>query len=103
MWVAVDRGLRLADKRSLPLPQRNVWLETRDKIYGSFSRGRLSYLCDADLGDLTERVMEKAWNKKEKFFAQSFEVRLPFSVLPASSDSDEVNQQDINIVDSAVL
>jgi hypothetical protein len=63
----------------------------------------LSYLCDADLGDLTERVMEKAWNKKEKFFAQSFEVRLPFSILPASSDPDEGNQQDIDIVDSAVL
>ncbi|GAA5870661.1 hypothetical protein JCM1840_006769 [Sporobolomyces johnsonii] len=32
-WVAVDRGLRLADKRSLPYPRRNKWLETRDAIY----------------------------------------------------------------------
>jgi GH15 family glucan-1,4-alpha-glucosidase len=33
LWVAFDRGLRLADKRSLPLPQRAKWLETRDRIY----------------------------------------------------------------------
>ncbi|GAA5913488.1 hypothetical protein JCM5296_001741 [Sporobolomyces johnsonii] len=31
-WVAVDRGLRLADKRLLPCPHRNKWLETRDAI-----------------------------------------------------------------------
>ena len=53
LWVAIDRGLRLADKRSLPLPQRSKWLETRDKIY--------------------EEIMEKGWNKKEKFFAQAYE------------------------------
>lgn len=56
LWVAVDRGLRLADKRSLPLKQRAKvllpldatatdgeadsvsllqWLETRDQIYGA--------------------------------------------------------------------
>lgn len=32
-WVAIDRGLRLADKRSLPAPNRNHWIEVRDKIY----------------------------------------------------------------------
>ncbi|KAL7410623.1 glycoside hydrolase family 15 protein [Mrakia frigida] len=53
LWVAIDRGLRLADKRSLPLPQRAKWLETRDTIY--------------------EEVMTKGWNKKEKFFAQAYE------------------------------
>jgi GH15 family glucan-1,4-alpha-glucosidase len=31
-WVAVDRGLRLADKRSFPAP-RSRWLTTRDEIY----------------------------------------------------------------------
>ncbi|HEY0794108.1 MAG TPA: glycoside hydrolase family 15 protein [Chthoniobacterales bacterium] len=31
-WVAVDRGLRLADKRSFPAP-RSRWLSTRDEIY----------------------------------------------------------------------
>lgn len=49
-WVAIDRGLRLADKRSLPAPNRNHWIEVRDKIY--------------------EEVQEKGWNKKSKFFAQ---------------------------------
>jgi GH15 family glucan-1,4-alpha-glucosidase len=31
-WVALDRGLRLADKRSLPAP-RARWLAVRDEIY----------------------------------------------------------------------
>jgi hypothetical protein len=29
----MDRGLRLADKRSLPCPNRDVWLKARDKLY----------------------------------------------------------------------
>jgi len=53
IWVSIDRGLRLADKRSLPLPQRAKWLETRDKLY--------------------EEIMEKGWNEKEGFFAQAYE------------------------------
>ncbi|GAA5870821.1 hypothetical protein JCM1840_006813 [Sporobolomyces johnsonii] len=52
-WVAVDRGLRLADKRSLPCPHRNKWLETRDAIY--------------------EEIQEKGYNKEKGFFAQSYE------------------------------
>ncbi|CDZ97235.1 glycoside hydrolase family 15 protein [Phaffia rhodozyma] len=55
LWVAVDRGLRLADKRSLPLRQRDKWLATRDAIY--------------------EEVMVKGWNDEEKFFAQSYEAK----------------------------
>ena len=31
-WVAVDRGLRLAEKRSFPA-NREKWLEVRDRIY----------------------------------------------------------------------
>jgi GH15 family glucan-1,4-alpha-glucosidase len=31
-WVAIDRGLRLADKRSFPAP-RQKWLQIRDAIY----------------------------------------------------------------------
>ncbi|PPQ68532.1 hypothetical protein CVT25_005454 [Psilocybe cyanescens] len=53
LWVAIDRGLRLADKRSLPCPNRNKWLEARDTLY--------------------EEIMEKAWNKEEKYFGQSYE------------------------------
>lgn len=51
MWVAIDRGLRLADKRSLPCPRRAQWLEARDNLY--------------------EQIMQKAWNPEKKFFAQS--------------------------------
>jgi GH15 family glucan-1,4-alpha-glucosidase len=32
-WVAVDRAIRLANKRSLPIP--GDWVEIRDKIYNS--------------------------------------------------------------------
>jgi hypothetical protein len=46
-------GLRLADKRSLPCPRRNVWLETRDELY--------------------EQIMQKAWNPEKRFFAQSYD------------------------------
>ncbi|KZV94567.1 glycoside hydrolase family 15 protein [Exidia glandulosa HHB12029] len=53
MWVAIDRGLRLADKRSLPCPRRMEWLAARDKLY--------------------EDIMTNAWNAKEGFFAQSYE------------------------------
>jgi GH15 family glucan-1,4-alpha-glucosidase len=33
MWVALDRGLRLAEKRDLPCPNRYKWLEARDALY----------------------------------------------------------------------
>lgn len=33
LWVAFDRGLRLADKRCLPCPNRAKWLQARDEIY----------------------------------------------------------------------
>ncbi|MGB3545203.1 glycoside hydrolase family 15 protein [Rubrivirga sp.] len=50
-WVALDRGLRLADKRSLPAPRRR-WLKTRDRIYRA--------------------IMEKGWNEERGAFVQSF-------------------------------
>ncbi|KAI0042680.1 glycoside hydrolase family 15 protein [Auriscalpium vulgare] len=53
LWVAIDRGLRLADKRSLPAPNRMKWLEARDDIY--------------------EQVMHKAWNAEKQFFGQSYD------------------------------
>jgi GH15 family glucan-1,4-alpha-glucosidase len=53
MWVALDRGLRLADKRSFPCPKRAEWLATRDLIY--------------------EEVMEKGWNEEKGHFGQSYE------------------------------
>ncbi|KAK0222284.1 glycoside hydrolase family 15 protein [Armillaria fumosa] len=53
LWVAIDRGLRLADKRSLPCPQRYKWLEARDFLY--------------------EEIMQKAWNPEKQHFGQSYE------------------------------
>ena len=48
-WVAVDRAIRLATKRSFPAPL-DRWLEVRDQIYWD--------------------VMKNFWNPKGKFFSQ---------------------------------
>jgi len=53
LWVAIDRGLRLADKRSLPCPNRLRWLAARDDLY--------------------EEIMQKAWNSQTRAFGQSYE------------------------------
>ncbi|MCU1271931.1 MAG: glycoside hydrolase, family 15 [Acidobacteriaceae bacterium] len=50
-WVALDRGIRLADKRALP-GDRTKWLRERDRIY--------------------EEVMSKGWNEKRKSFTQFY-------------------------------
>ncbi len=50
-WVAFDRGLRLADKRSLPA-DRARYLKIRDEIY--------------------ESIMRDGWSEKLGAFAQSF-------------------------------
>ncbi|KAJ1660790.1 hypothetical protein IWQ61_000325 [Dispira simplex] len=52
-WVAIDRGLRLSEKRCFPLPQRDRWLRTRDIIY--------------------EEIMVKGWNAELGIFSQSYE------------------------------
>jgi len=50
-WVAVDRGLHLADKRSFPA-DRDWWLKTRDQIY--------------------DEVMAKGWNPEQQAFVQHY-------------------------------
>jgi GH15 family glucan-1,4-alpha-glucosidase len=55
MWVAIDRGLRLSEKRMLPCPKRWEWLKTRDEIY--------------------EDIMERGYNKELGCFVQSYENR----------------------------
>ncbi|KAI8142928.1 glycoside hydrolase family 15 protein [Fennellomyces sp. T-0311] len=52
-WVAVDRALRLADKRMFPCPDRPKWMATRDAIY--------------------EEIQTKCWNPKLKMYTQSIE------------------------------
>jgi len=51
-WVAVDRALRLATKRSLPADWRR-WIRVRDQIY--------------------ESVMTRGWSKKRNAFIQSYD------------------------------
>ncbi|KAF2770382.1 Six-hairpin glycosidase [Teratosphaeria nubilosa] len=53
LWVAVDRALRLAEKRCFPCPNREHWLRTRDSIM--------------------EEVMDKGYNKQMRCFIQSYE------------------------------
>jgi GH15 family glucan-1,4-alpha-glucosidase len=50
-WVALDRALRLAGKRSLPI-DRVAWERTRDDIY--------------------EAIMSRGWNGKRASFVQDF-------------------------------
>ncbi|NIR49038.1 glycoside hydrolase family 15 protein [candidate division KSB1 bacterium] len=50
-WVAVDRALRLAEKRSFPA-DHDRWLKARDTIY--------------------EEIMSKGWNSKLKTFVQAY-------------------------------
>jgi len=50
-WVAVDRALRLADKRSFPA-DRVRWLKVRDEIY--------------------EEIMDKGWSPERKAFVQAY-------------------------------
>lgn len=54
MWVAIDRALRLADKRSFPCPNRQEWYKVRDAI--------------------CEEVMDKGYNKDLECFIQSYEA-----------------------------
>ena len=51
-WVAMDRGLRLAQKRSFPA-DRTRWLQVRDHIY--------------------EEVMAKGWSEQRHAFKQHYD------------------------------
>jgi GH15 family glucan-1,4-alpha-glucosidase len=50
-WVALDRGIRLADKRAFPA-DRSKWIRERDLIY--------------------EEVMTRGWNEKRRAFTQYY-------------------------------
>src|SRR5262249_32340377 len=50
-WVALDRAIRLADKRSFPAP-RDRWLKIRDEIY--------------------EDIVSKGWNERRQAFVQHY-------------------------------
>ena len=73
-WVAINRGLRLADKRSFPA-ERQSWMETRDAIY--------------------EETMEHGWNPEVNSFVQSYasesldasNLVMPLAFLMSPTDS----------------
>jgi GH15 family glucan-1,4-alpha-glucosidase len=50
-WVAIDRGLRLADKRSFPA-DRAAWSAARDRVY--------------------EQLMAKGWSAERNAFVQAY-------------------------------
>jgi GH15 family glucan-1,4-alpha-glucosidase len=50
-WVAIDRGLRLADKRSFPA-DRERWMAARDELY--------------------EEIMREGWSDERQAFVQSY-------------------------------
>jgi GH15 family glucan-1,4-alpha-glucosidase len=50
-WVALDRGIRLAEKRAFPA-DRATWIRERDRIY--------------------EEVMTRGWNEKCRAFTQFY-------------------------------
>ncbi len=51
-WVALDRGIRLSNKRSYPA-DRERWIAVRDEIY--------------------LEIMERGWSKERRAFVQSYE------------------------------
>ncbi|PWY69627.1 glycosyl hydrolase [Aspergillus sclerotioniger CBS 115572] len=54
LWVALDRGVRLAEKRSnLPCPERARWVQERDALY--------------------DEIMTKGYNAEKGFFCMSYE------------------------------
>ncbi len=50
-WLAIDRGLRIADRRSFPC-DRLRWTQVRDTIY--------------------EEISTRGWNKQRKAFVQAY-------------------------------
>ncbi|KAL5339409.1 Six-hairpin glycosidase-like protein [Aspergillus crustosus] len=54
LWVALDRGIRLCEKRSsLPCPDRFEWIQNRDELY--------------------DEIMDKGYNRDRGHFCQSYE------------------------------
>ena len=59
-WVAFDRAIRLADKRSFPA-EREKWLKVRDEIY--------------------EEIMAKGWNEELRQVHFGYRIRNGLQVL----------------------
>jgi GH15 family glucan-1,4-alpha-glucosidase len=80
-WVALDRGLRLADKRSFPA-DREKWLKIRDQIY--------------------EEIMARGWSPTRQAFVQHYgsealdasNLMMPLVFFLAPSDPKMLNTLD---------
>ena len=87
-WVALDRGLRLADKRSFPA-DRAKWYRVRDQIY--------------------REVMDKGYDKDQKAFVQRYggkeldasNLLMPLVFFMAPSDPRMLNTLDAMCRDPA--
>ena len=79
-WVAIDRGLRLANKRSFPA-DRDRWLKVRDQIY--------------------EEVMSRGWKDSRQAFVQHYRsnsldaANLMMSLVLFLSPSDPRNLRNL--------
>jgi GH15 family glucan-1,4-alpha-glucosidase len=58
-WVAVDRGIRLAEKRSFPAPITR-WRETRDEIYRDIWENFWDPDIEAFVGDRESKLLDAA-------------------------------------------
>jgi hypothetical protein len=73
LWVAFDRGLRLADKRNLPCPNRFRWLQARDNLYEEIMhKGMWTFPWEPGQ---TIADFEAGYNEKLQCFVQSYENR----------------------------
>lgn len=89
LWVAFDRGLRLADKRNLPCPDRNKWLAARDKLYEEVMQKGMNFVWPMS-SKVVLRLYKLAdtsvgYNTEMKCFVQSYEnhTKLDSSILIA--------------------
>ncbi|KAI8391351.1 glycoside hydrolase family 15 protein [Radiomyces spectabilis] len=86
-WVAIDRGLRLSEKRVFPCPDRELWAATRDEIY--------------------ELVQTKCYNKELNIFTQSIEQQEALDasclIMPLVFFTSPVDPRMLNTVQRILL
>ena len=83
-WVAVDRALRLADKRSFPA-DRERWSKVRDEIY--------------------EEIMKRGWSETRKAFVQHYgsdaldaaNLMMPLTFFVSPTDPRMLNTLDATL------
>ena len=86
-WVALDRALRLSDKRMFPCPDREKWTRVRDEIY--------------------EEIQTKCWNPELRMFTQSIEspdaVDASCLIMPLVFFSSPVDPRMLSTIERILL